>query len=141
MEETNKLYYGSIPRVLNEDILSFLCIKHKGEIGLGSKKDCPRIRIRYVIDKDRFGYADFGDFFFWDDGGLYVWQQSDEFEEDHNPDLVEDYFGHPCGGRGYTLRSIFAGIDTGYDDSNGSRMFTGDVTTQHPYKKLLVNKP
>ena len=55
MEETNKLYYGSIPRVLNEDILSFLCIKHKGEIGLGSKKDCPRIRIRYVIDKDRFG--------------------------------------------------------------------------------------
>lgn len=95
MEETNKLYYGSIPRVLNEDILSFLCIKHKGEIGLGSKKDCPRIRIRYVIDKDRFGYADFGDFFFWDDGGLYVWQQSDEFEEDHNPDLVEDYFGHP----------------------------------------------
>ena len=133
MEETNKLYYGSIPRVLNEDILSFLCIKHKGEIGLESKKDYPRIRIRYVIDKDRFGYADFGDFFFWDDGGLYVWQQSDEFEEDHNPDLVEDYFGHPCEGRGYTLRSIFAGIDTGYDGSNGSRMFTGDV--------VLVKEP
>lgn len=127
MEESKKLFYGPIPRVLNEDILSFLCIKHKGEIGLGSKKDCPRIRIRYVIDKNRFGYADFGDFFFWDDGGLYVWQQSDEFEEDHNPDIVEDYFGHSCEGRGYTLRSIFAGIDTGYDDSNGSRMFTGDI--------------
>ena len=49
MEESKKLFYGPIPRVLNEDILSFLCIKHKGEIGLGSKKDCPRIRIRYVI--------------------------------------------------------------------------------------------
>lgn len=127
MEETNKLVYGSIPRVLNEDILSFFCLKHKDEISIGSYKNFPRPRIRYVIDKNRFGYANFGDFFFWDDGGLYVWQQSDEFEEDHNPDIVEDYFGHPCEGRGYTLCSIFAGIDTGYDDSNGSRMFTGDI--------------
>ena len=133
MEESKKHFYGPIPRVLNEDILSFLCNKHKGEIGLGSKKDCPRMRIRYVMDKNRFGYADFGDFFFWEDGGLYVWQQSEEFEEDHNPDIVEDYFGHSCEGRGYTLRSIFAGIDTGYDDSNGSRMFTGDV--------VLVKEP
>lgn len=133
MEETKKLYFGSMPRVLNEDILSFLCIKYKDEIGIGSYFDnrCPRIR--YVIDKNRFGYADFGDFFFWDDGGLYVWQQSDEFEEDHNPDIVEDYFGHSCEGRGYTLRSIFAGIDTGYDDSKGSRMFTGDI--------VLVKEP
>lgn len=111
MEESRKLYYGFIPRVLNEELLSFLCNKHKGEIGLGVKKNCPRLRIRYVIDKNRFGYADFGDFFFWEDGGLYVWQQSEEFEEDHNPDIVEDYFGHSCEGRGYTLRSIFAGID------------------------------
>lgn len=133
MEESKKLFYGPIPRVLNEDILSFLCNKHKGEIGLGSKKDCPRMRIRYVMDKNRFGYADFGDFFFWEDGGLYVWQQSEDFEEDHNPDIVEDYLGHSCEGRGYTLRSIFAGIDTGYDDSNGSRMFTGDV--------VLVKEP
>lgn len=84
MEESKKHFYGPIPRVLNEDILSFLCNKHKGEIGLGSKKDCPRMRIRYVMDKNRFGYADFGDFFFWEDGGLYVWQQSEEFEEDHH---------------------------------------------------------
>ena len=31
------------------------------------------------------------------------------------------------------MRSIFAGIDTGYDDSNGSRMFTGDA--------VLVKEP
>ena len=69
MEETNKLYYGPMPRVLNEDILSFLEIKHKDEIGIGAYfgNCCPRIR--YVIDKDRFGYADFGDFFFLEDGG------------------------------------------------------------------------
>lgn len=66
MEETKKFYYGFVPRVLNEDILSFLCIKHKDEIGLGSYKDFPCPRIRYVIDKNRFGYAYFGDFFFWE---------------------------------------------------------------------------
>lgn len=127
MEETKKLFCELMPRVLNEDILSFLCIKHKNEIAIGANFDKRSPRIRYVIDKNRFGYADFGDFFFWEDGGLYVWQQSEEFEEDHNPDIAEDYFGHPCEGRGYTLRSIFAGVDTGYDDSNGSRMFTGDI--------------
>ena len=62
MEETKKLYHGAMPQVLNEDILSFLCIKHKDEIGKGSYKDFPRPRIRYVIDKNRFGYADFGDY-------------------------------------------------------------------------------
>ena len=56
-----------------------------------------------------------------------MWQQSEEFKEDHNTDIVEGFFGKPCEGRGYALRSIFAGIDTGYDDCNGSRMFTGDV--------------
>ena len=79
MEETNKLFYGSIPQVLNEDILSFLCLKHKDEISIGSYKNFPRPRIRYVIDKNRFG------------------------------------------------------IDTGYDDSNGRRMFTGDI--------VLVKEP
>ena len=63
MEETKKLFCELMPRVLNEELLSFLCNKHKDEIGLGVKKNCPRLRIRYVIDKNRFGYADFGDFF------------------------------------------------------------------------------
>ncbi len=119
--------FESMPRVLNEEILSDLCRQHKEEIGRGNCNVHPCPRIRYVIGRDRFGYADFGDFFFWDDGGLYVWHQSEEFEADHNPDIVEGWFGNPCEGRGYTCRHIFAGIDTGYDDSNGSRMFTGDI--------------
>ena len=116
-----------MPRVLNEEILSDLCKRHKKEIGEGNCNVRPCPRIRYVIDTDRFGYANFGDFFFWADGGLYVWHRSREYEVDHNPDIVEDYFGSPCEGRGYTCRHIFAGIDTGYDDINGSRMFTGDI--------------
>ena len=128
MEKTkNKHNAVTMPKVLNEEMLHSLCERYKDEIGLGIFKahGCPRIR--YVINRNKFGYAYFGDFFFWDDGGLYVWQQSEEFVEDHNPDIVEDYFGHRCEGRGYTSRSIFAGIDTGYDDSKGSRMFTGDI--------------
>lgn len=35
MEETKKLFCELMPRVLNEDILSFLCIKHKNEIAIG----------------------------------------------------------------------------------------------------------
>ena len=55
MEETKKLFCELMPRVLNEELLSFLCNKHKGEIGLGVKKNCPRPRIRYVIDSS-FGF-------------------------------------------------------------------------------------
>ena len=57
MEETKKLFCELMPRVLNEDILSFLCIKHKNEIAIGSNFDKRSPRIRYVIDKNRFGYA------------------------------------------------------------------------------------
>ena len=118
-----------IPKVLDEAILSSLCYKYKHEIGHGICKVHPRPRIRYVIDRNRFGYADFGDFFFYNDGGLYVWQQEEEFAESHNPDIVKDYFGESCEGRGYTFRSIFAGVDTGFNDSKGHRMFTGDIVT------------
>ena len=45
MEETKKLYYGFIPRVLNEELLSFLCNKHKDEIGLGVKKNFRPVRL------------------------------------------------------------------------------------------------
>lgn len=119
--------FERMPKVLNEEFLSDLCDRHKEEIGSGNCNVRPCPRIRYVIDTDRFGYADFGDFFFWADGGLYVWHEEDEYEEDHDPYAVEDYFGGSCERRGYVCRHIFAGIDTGYDDSDGSRMFTGDI--------------
>lgn len=127
MKGTKNAHCEQPKRVFNEEMLSMLCKQNVVEIGSGNYKHrlCPRIR--YVIGRDRFGYANFGDFFFWYDGGLYVWQQSEEFKEDHNTDIVEGFFGKPCEGRGYALRSIFAGIDTGYDDCNGSCMFTGDV--------------
>ena len=32
------------------------------EIGYELKKRLPKARIRYVIDRDKFGYAEFGDY-------------------------------------------------------------------------------
>ena len=119
--------YGKMPKILNENILSNLCKQYKKEIGNNQYKGWPFPRIRYVIDRNKFGYADFGNFFFWDDGGLYVWMQEEEFKDWHNQEIVEDYFGESCDGRGYAVRFIFAGTNTGYTDSRGHQMFTGDI--------------
>lgn len=120
-----------IPDAINEDDLKRLCNKYKYVIGAGIiSTPKPNIRIRYVIDRDRFGYANFGDFFFFGDY-LYVWTRDKEFAEDHNQDVVEDYFGDECNGRGYCHRAIFAGVETPYCDSNGDRIYTGDVLDLH----------
>ena len=116
-----------VSRVMDDESLFYLCRKYRVEIGYGLDKMLPKVRIRYVLDNKKFGYADFGDYFFWVDNGLYVWHKEEEFSEDHNSDVVEDFFGHSCKGRGYTCRHIFAGIDTGFDDNEKSRMFTGDI--------------
>ena len=117
-----------IPKAITEEDLKKLCEEYKYVIGarmFAAPK--PEIRIRYVIDRDRFGYADFGDFFFWRTGDLYVWTRNKEFAEDHNQDIVEDYFEDECSGRGYCCPAIFAGVRTPYRDANGDYIYTGDV--------------
>lgn len=116
-----------IPDAITEKDLKRLCKKCKYVIGariISAPK--PDISIRYVIGRDRFGYAKFGDFFFFGDD-LYVWTRNKEFAEDHNQDVVEGYFDDECNGRGYCHRAIFAGVETPYRDSNGDRIYTGDV--------------
>lgn len=120
-----------IPKAITEKDLKRLCEEYKYVIGariLSAPK--PDIRIRYVIDRGRFGYANFGDFFFFGDY-LYVWTRDKEFAEDHNQDVVEVYFGDECKGRGYCHRVIFAGVKTPYHDSNGDDIYTGDVLDLH----------
>lgn len=129
MEETRSMILSdsTAPKSLNEKELVGLCRKYAREIDMGVKNGLPKIRIRYVLDNKKFGFADFGDYFFWADDGLYVWHKEEKYAEDRNPDAVDDFFGTDCQRRGYTVRHIFAGIDTGFDDDEGSRMFTGDV--------------
>lgn len=117
-----------IPDAITEEDLMRLCRQYRYVIGAGLKGvPKPNIRIRYVIGQARFGYADFGDFFFFPSGDLYVWTQNKEFAEDHNQDVVEGFFDDECKGRGYCHRVIFAGVQTGYYDSKGEKIFTGDV--------------
>lgn len=120
-----------IPKAITEEDLKRLCKEYKYLIGARiTYPPCPNIWIRYVIDRDRFGYARFGDFFFFSDY-LYIWTRNKEFADDHNQDVVEGYFNDECNGRGYCHRAILTGVKTPYRDSNGDNIYTGDVLSLH----------
>lgn len=107
-------------------LLKELCKTYQHVIGTGRRVDYPRIRIRYVEDRDKFGYAWFGDFFFFTDD-LYVWKAGEEYADEHSQDVVDGVFGEGFKGKGYACRVLFAGVDTNRIDSNGEHIFTGDV--------------
>lgn len=118
------------PRVMDEEVLSNLCLLYRYQIGSGVTSHLPKIRIRYVIDRNQFGYTSFGDFFVINKGGyyeLYVWLMDDKYAEQHNQEIVEEYFGDECHGRGYAVKMIFAGVETCIKDCKGQYIFTGDV--------------
>lgn len=51
------------PLVVSDEVLKSLCNKHIYEIGAGVDNFLPDIKIRYVSDNKKFGYAWFGNFF------------------------------------------------------------------------------
>ena len=69
------------------DTLNMLCEKYHDEICRGVKPNyLPKIRLRYVEDQGKFGYAEFGDFILIADD-LFVWRQESKFANDDNEDL------------------------------------------------------
>lgn len=113
--------------VITSSRLKLLCNQYHYEICHGLKNNfLPKIRIRYVESKGKFGYAEFGDFFFVNDD-LYVWKQGKEYADINNPDVVEDYFIKKCTRTEYACRFLYAGADTNFIDSNGEHIFVGDV--------------
>lgn len=114
------------PPVVSDNVLKRLCDQHLYEIGTGIKTFLPSIKVRYVAENKKFGYAHFGDFFFYGDD-FYVWDLDDKYLEDHNQYVVEEVFNDECEGRGYARRVIFAGVQTEFKDSNGETIYTGDV--------------
>ena len=129
------------PLVISDEVLKSLCEKHLYEIGAGIDSFLPDIKVRYVAENKKFGYAYFGDFFFLGDD-FYVWEQDEKYAEYHNQDVVEEVFGDECEGRGYARRVIFAGVQTEFKDCNGDRIYTGDVVkveeNQYSTKFLAV---
>ena len=136
------------PKVMDEDVLSNLCLKYRYQIGSGVNSHVPKVRIRYVIDRNQFGYVSFGEFFMIESHGyydLYVWMQDDKYAELHNQNIVEEYFGDECYGRGYAVKMIFAGVDTNIKDVNKQNIFTGDVIDvedgNYQMGKLAITMP
>lgn len=118
----------SIPEALTERDLKRLCKEYKYIIGSAVRAPKPNIGIRYVIDTNRFGYAEFGDFYICDDGELYVWTRDKTLASAHNQNMVECIFEDECKHRNrYFIKVIFAGVKTPYVDCNGSHIYTGDV--------------
>lgn len=115
------------PKVVSEDILHKLAQKYAYPISINLYTYVPNVKIRYVKDRDDFGYTTLSDCFFFDDGGMYVWDNDETWKEDHNQALVELTFGDECHGRGYAHRVIFAGVATDVYDCNGEMIYTGDV--------------
>ena len=129
------------PLVVSDRVLKRLCEQYLYEIGAGIDSYLPNIKVRYVSENKKFAYAYFGDFFFSGDD-FYVWEQDNKYLDDHNQDVVEEVFNDECEGRGYARRVIFAGVQTEFNDSNGERIYTGDVIkveeSQNITKELAV---
>ena len=129
------------PLVVSDIVLKRLCEQHLYEIGAGINSYLPNIKVRYVAENKKFAYAYFGDFFFFGDD-FYVWEQDNRYLDDHNQDVVEEVFNDECEGRGYARRVIFAGVQTEFKDSNGDRIYTGDVMqveeSQHRTEYMAV---
>ena len=129
------------PLVISDEVLKELCEKHLYEIGAGIESFLPDIKVRYVAENKKFGYAYFGNFFFFGDD-FYIWEKDDKFAEDHNQDIVLEVFGDECEGRGYARRVLYAGVQTEFKDCNGERIYTGDVIkveeSQYSTKFLAV---
>ncbi len=112
--------------VISDVTLKYLCQKYRHDIGTGTNKFLPGIKVRYVAANKKFGYAYFGNFFFFDDD-FYVWEKDDKYAVYHNQDIVEEVFDDECKGRGYARRVLFAGVLTDFVDDNGEGIYTGDV--------------
>lgn len=120
------------PEVVNEDILMDLCRQYRYQISANYVTSLPSIQVRYVIDKGKFGYAQFGDFFF-QGMSMYVFprrgavKQDEEIEDDSARGCAIDFLHDECWNRPCPRKVIFAGVQTPFTDSNGESIYTGDV--------------
>ena len=99
------------PKVITDDTLEQLCRKYQYQIGAGINNLVPRVKVRYVLDRNKFGYAYLGDFFF-HNGKFFVWDTDDKWAGEHDQKAVLDTFSDECLGRGYAHKAIFAGVQT-----------------------------
>ena len=115
-----------LPKVITVEALQEFCSRSLIEIRLWDETPFSQIEIRYVIDTNKFGYAYFGEFFFYQ-GNLYVFETDKQYKDKHDAEAVMATFGDECEGRGYAHKVIFAGVRTPYQDVRGDYIYTGDA--------------
>ena len=135
-DEIKKQLQVEVPEVITVEVLQELCEKCLYRIGACYHTLIPSIEIRYVIDTDKFGYACFGDFFFYQ-GNLYVFESDEKYKDEHDAGVVWATFHDECEGHCYAHEDIFAGVRTPYKDVKGDYIYTGDAVMTD---KLGLNK-
>ena len=73
---SSKIATPVAPEVVDEKVLKDLCQQYRYQIGANFLNSLPEIRVRYVIDDNKFGYTTFGNFFFFSDR-MYVFPYTD----------------------------------------------------------------
>ena len=126
-EKFGKFSEPQAPAVISEEILQELTKKYAYPISTKLYRWIPQMSIRYVKDRDEFGYTSLAHCFFSEDGSMYVWDSDERWKEEHDQKAVERFYGDECKGRGFAHKVIFAGVSTGVKDCNGEMIYTGDV--------------
>lgn len=120
LEDIQRLCLEHIDEIAEENLFWTM---HDGEV-------ISKMRVRYIVDKDRLGYADMGDFFFLDDY-MYVLTNDEAMKDFHNEDvcvIFDEKYGMPLNrSEKYICRVIFAGVRTPYKDELGDWVYTGDI--------------
>lgn len=109
-----------------EGTLADLCYRYRAEKGAGERILYPDVTVRYVKKEGRFGYARFGDFFFFE-GCLYVFDTDERWKTVHEQDAVSRLFGEEYRRNAYARKVIYAGMRTSFCDNKGERIYTGDL--------------
>ena len=87
----------------------------------------PRIGIRYISHNENFDYAEFGNYFFLKKY-LYVITNKVEYKRfDVKREFYNSIYYNFIKANYYIIRVIYAGFNTGFEDSLGYEIFSGDV--------------
>ena len=116
----------NLPKVITFEVHQELCIQNLPLIQFCSTSFLSQIEIRYVIAANKFGYAYFGEFFFYQ-GNLYVFETDEQYKDQQDAEAVMATFGDECRNLGYAHKVIFAGVRTPYKDFRGDYIYTGDA--------------
>ena len=119
------------PEVVDEEVLKELCRQYRYQIGANCVASLPDIRVRYVIDKDKFGYTSFGNFFFYG-CNMYVFPKDAAIPKDDNV---------PTPTIAYSIKKMPDGVRLVAPEKFTLRLKSGRIRdfSRDEYREILAN--